>query len=1132
MIRALAALGRLLRALIALAVLGGFLTGVPWLLVQVVGWPVDWIGWPTAAHLPGLGDIVTAVTNPWSDDKILAIFATLGWVLWLQFCRDVVIEIIETAADAAEARRGRTRESTAARGPVRWVAAVLVGAIAGAILFDTLRGAISPTQPGSAAAAAAADAAARRPAIAVVALAPARPAAITEAPVQAGPRPALAANATAVTSVVAPMSGHVGADHVPAWAREAPGGVHHVVKYDNLWDIAHHELGDPHRWREIYVLNRGQVQANGYALTDPDEIHIGWVLALPANDPVPIAPVAEHTEPPTHTEPATQTAPVAHVAPASPVPNPTALLTANSSANAGTATLVIRGCGYAHKVAKNESLSRIAAQCLGDADRWPEIFSLNKGRHWPKVSGHTDLSNPNLIFPGWVLMLPDDAIPPPGAQPVDPPTTAPPTSAPTPSQSAAPSPTVSAPVTAPGVVVPGVTPTETATTATSTPTGSSQVTTTASAPAQSPPPSGAQVEGSEQSAADSSFVEVVGGFISVSLAAGLLFAVAMVWRRRRQRYRPTPIDQVELDDPDLAPPMAALTHLRQAVRRNHPELLNTPVVGPTVREYAAADVKPALPLPGPTGAELAGVMHLPVSAGLGLDGPGALDAARGLLVASLTAGSPDDPDAQGQVVIPGSTLATLLGISTVDLPRMRRLTITANTGDAITEVEEEIIRRTRIVTDHDVDDIAALREAHPLAEPLPQLLLLCDVPEPRQQQRLANAIRLGEKVDIGAVLIGEWTHGATLTVAANGASSGDDATSRVTVLDTDAATAVLTMLAEAHGDSPTVKIPNVRLPPPAAARPPALDTNEPIAVPPARVPAQRSVPAPPQHADGAQDERVQIRVLGDPVILGRDGQPMRGLRGKSVELLVYLAVHRDGAALSDIMEALWPEATWRRASERLSNNVGNLRSVLRAAHPSADTDPDGSGTATTDDKAGADKAKAAVRKPDPIPNTGSRYHLDPAFVQVDWWTVLDEYTRVATASDDQARLHHLMAAVTTVSGPLASGQEYDWIDTDREHVRRQLIKLHAHAAELLGDDDSHQARILYDSACLLDPLSDELARRAMRAAAAVGDADGVRHRLHVLRQALEDASLDIDDSTEQLAAELLRELAPPNRADQ
>ena len=277
-----------------------------------------------------------------------------------------------------------------------------------------------------------------------------------------------------------------------------------------------------------------------------------------------------------------------------------------------------------------------------------------------------------------------------------------------------------------------------------------------------------------------------------------------------------------------------------------------------------------------------------------------------------------------------------------------------------------------------------------------------------------------------------------------------------------------------------------------------------------------------------------MRILGDPVILGRDGQPMRGLRGHAVELLIYLAVNRDGADLSDIMEAIWPDATRRRASERLSTNVGNLRGLLRAAHPSADTmDTDDTGTAATDDKARGDKEKAAARKqPNPIPNTGSRYHLDPAMVQVDWWTVLDEYTQVATASDDKARLHHLMAAIAAVSGPLAAGLEYDWIDTDREHVRRRLIKLHAHAAELLGDDDPHQTRILYDSACLLDPLSDELARRAMQAAAAVGDADGIRHRLHVLRQALEDASLDIDDSTEQLAADLLRQLAPPDPKEQ
>jgi DNA-binding SARP family transcriptional activator len=121
--------------------------------------------------------------------------------------------------------------------------------------------------------------------------------------------------------------------------------VHHVVKYDNLWDIAKHELGDPNRWREIYILNRGHVQANGYALTDPDEIHIGWVLALPANDAAPAAPAPGHTEPPAQTDPAAPATPAAPAAPApsaiaSADPSPAVLPSANSASTAPTAPIV------------------------------------------------------------------------------------------------------------------------------------------------------------------------------------------------------------------------------------------------------------------------------------------------------------------------------------------------------------------------------------------------------------------------------------------------------------------------------------------------------------------------------------------------------------------------------------------------------------------------------------------------------------------------------------------------------------------------------------------------------------------------------------------------------------------------
>ncbi|GLY98824.1 hypothetical protein Acsp02_60780 [Actinoplanes sp. NBRC 103695] len=272
-----------MRALFAFAVLGGFTAGVPWLLVASAGWPLDWIGWPQLSAVPSLTDLYTTITSPWSDQMIFALLASIGWVLWAQFVRDTAIEIIEASAAASATRRGQPRPPAGQRGPIRWVAAVLVGAIVGAVLFDAAR-AVTGTATG---AATAADAAARRPAVTVATAQP------PAAPItHDGPRPALTVRLSATTGPAAtvtavPLAVHHGDSDIPAWARDAPGGTHRVVAGDNLWDLAAKHLGDPHRWREIYKLNRGHMQANGYALTDPDEIHVGWVLALPARDAIP-----------------------------------------------------------------------------------------------------------------------------------------------------------------------------------------------------------------------------------------------------------------------------------------------------------------------------------------------------------------------------------------------------------------------------------------------------------------------------------------------------------------------------------------------------------------------------------------------------------------------------------------------------------------------------------------------------------------------------------------------------------------------------------------------------------------------------------------------------------------------------
>ena len=110
-----------------------------------------------------------------------------------------------------------------------------------------------------------------------------------------------------------------------------------VKANDTLTKIAQKELGDGNRWREIFLLNRA-------IISDPDRIFVGQVLVLPVDSELEAAAV---------------------------VPG-------------------------VYVVKKGDTLSGIAAAELGDADRWPEIFTINRAV----------LTNPDVIVPGTVLVLP------------------------------------------------------------------------------------------------------------------------------------------------------------------------------------------------------------------------------------------------------------------------------------------------------------------------------------------------------------------------------------------------------------------------------------------------------------------------------------------------------------------------------------------------------------------------------------------------------------------------------------------------------------------------------------------------------------------------------------------------------
>ena len=105
-----------------------------------------------------------------------------------------------------------------------------------------------------------------------------------------------------------------------------------VKSGDTLSGIAHKQLGDADRWPEIFVLNRPQIRHR-------DRITPGQVLTLP-------------------------------VTPMQPPPK-------------------------LYKVRRGDTLSGIAEQQLGSADRWREIFRLNRDI----------ISDPDRITPGQVLVI-------------------------------------------------------------------------------------------------------------------------------------------------------------------------------------------------------------------------------------------------------------------------------------------------------------------------------------------------------------------------------------------------------------------------------------------------------------------------------------------------------------------------------------------------------------------------------------------------------------------------------------------------------------------------------------------------------------------------------------------------------
>lgn len=448
------------------------ITSVAALVVLVAGIPAALLRlgrWPTAATSSGgwwerIGDTVV------SDRAIVVVLTLAVTVIWVLFVLSVAVELIA-------ALRGRPARRVLLAGPLQrgargLVVAALLAFSAPAVLAGPVRAAIATSPPLEAAATTLA-AGTHEPAAAVP-----DPPPITT--------PTTSATATS-TSGAGGSQGSAPATATPptAPAHIAPQPVVEqtvvtVMPGDSAWELAAVHLGDGMRWRELWDLNQGVPQPDGRAWTNPQLLLPGWQLRLPPTTSPASPPVRSSDE------------------------------------------------SVVHVVEPGDTLSAIAAQYLGDANRYPEVFTANQGRPQPDGSRLTDA---NLIETGWQLLIPVAAPTP------SPPTDTPPAVPATPTAPNLPSPGDGDSAGAPPTTTPDPSPATTSTppSTRSSPSGPSPAP-GSSTPSVRPTTADDRPDGSVPSAA------LVGIAGAVVLASG--FAVRMLRLRRRRGIRGGPAMRV------------------------------------------------------------------------------------------------------------------------------------------------------------------------------------------------------------------------------------------------------------------------------------------------------------------------------------------------------------------------------------------------------------------------------------------------------------------------------------------------------------------------------------------------------------------------------------------------------------
>ncbi|MEV5301142.1 transcriptional regulator [Amycolatopsis methanolica] len=529
----------------------------------------------------------------------------------------------------------------------------------------------------------------------------------------------------------------------------------------------------------------------------------------------------------------------------------------------------------------HDSLWRIAQRTLGDGNRWPEIFDLNRGK--PQPNGGV-FDRPSLIFPGEEFKLPTEATAPPEIR----------------------SPSTTAPVEQP----------------------------TPKAP--EPPPAGDTPPPRPGASGEAGFRWGEELFVGLGLASAVSAALLIARRRHRRRYRPGSGDRTDLP---VAPVVyqLRLAHLRAT--EDEPD--TTDGEPPTASEPPLAQGS-TLPVGVRDDREVA--LDLASVHGLGLIGEGAPAAARALLVAAAAAHSgprvicpAEDADAllghrTDQTKLPagvqlvGNVEAALDALEAETLARARQ----SPNAQAepwppvllVARAPERHRQRLQAVLDNGsgfgvTGLLLGQWPAGVTAYVRAEGTVSATNPGPGERLRGMRMFRLGDDhlADLLALLRqtetpDESDRQNTPDEPEPGLRAGKSARDQ-----SDAGLEILSGTADLA--DPPVPIPPQQRPSPTGNQQDALAPLRVTVLGPVRVWWR---PRPAQAAEGVENEVTSA------------------FQPRVRELLVFLSLHPDGVSREALIAALWPASPPEKTTNALNTSLSRLRRAIGAATDGALSD--------------------------------------------------------------------------------------------------------------------------------------------------------------------------------------------------